>query len=181
MYNLVGISPKDVLLHGPSKLLVSNYHWHEPEVGIVGSYTPTEKDVEDHFGIFRGVDQIEAFGQATIGSCCSFLECKKKNLNITELKEKFIPAFISLGQVNFHNYLEVGDMFISIGKIKFYKFRQMVADGRIYKVPKGLDLDDYFSQLNSTQIFEYELRDDFNLIAEIFDITGRGIKREIFK
>src|SRR5688500_2354776 len=113
--NLVGVSPKDVLLHGPSKLLVSNYHWHEPEVGIVGSYTPNERDVQDHFGIFRGVDQIEAFGQAIIGSCCSFLEARKKNCSPIELKERYIPAFISVGQVNFHNYLAEGDTFISIG------------------------------------------------------------------
>lgn len=178
--NLVGVSPKDVLLHGPSKLLVSNYHWHEPEVGIVGSYTATEKDVQDHFGIFRGVDQIEAFGQATIGSCSTFLECRKKNCSTMELKEKFIPAFISLGQVNFHNYLQVGDTFVSIGQIKFYKFRQMVADGRIYKVPKGLDLNDYFSQFNTERLMEYGLNDDFLLIAEISDITGRGIKKELF-
>jgi hypothetical protein len=177
MNNLVGVSPKEMLLHGPSKLLVDNYHWHEPKIGIVASYTPNAKDVEDHFGLFRGVDQIEAFAQGTIGSLNPFLECLKQNCTPTQLKEHFIPAFISIGQVHFSNYLEEGDTFISIGVIKFHKFRQMVADGRIYKTPKDLDLNKYFNNFNETRLKEYDLSSDFTLVAELFDITGRAIKK----
>lgn len=178
MDNLVGVSPVHILLHGPSKLLVHKYHWHKPDTGIVASYTPTAKDVEDHFGVFRGVDQIEAFGQATIGSCVPFLESQKQNCYISGLRDKYIPTFISLGQVNFHSYLLEGDTFVSIGNIKFYKFRQMSVDGRIYKVPLGLDIDKYFSQFNSARLKNYDLDDGFTLIAEINDITGRAIKRK---
>ena len=182
MDNLVGTAPKDILVnHGPTKLLLNNYHWHSPHIGIVASYTPTERDVEDHFGVFRGVDQVESFAQAAVGSCNVFLECRKQGLTPYELKEKFVPWFISIGQVNFHSYLEKGDTFISIGHIKFYKFRQMSSDGRIYKVPKGLDLDHYFSQYIKKRILEYDLSDDFILIAELQDITGRAIKKELFK
>jgi hypothetical protein len=180
MDNLCGVEPRQMLLHGPTKRLLDAYHWHVPEVGIVASYTPKPRDVQDHFGIFRGVDQIEAFAQATIVSCGTFLECKKQSCEPLTLKEKFIPAFISTGQVNFHNYLEEGETFISIGKIKFYKFRQMVTDGRIYKAPKGLDLNIYFKDFDEIRLINYNLRDDFVLVAELFDITGRAIKKENF-
>ena len=181
MNNLVGVSPDKVLLHGPSKLLVDHYHWHLPETAIVGSYTPQTKDVKDHFGVFRGVDQIEAFCQATVGSCGPFLESQKHNCNIEDLREKYIPTFISVGQVNFHSYLREGETFVSIGHIKFYKFRQMVADGRIYKVPEGLNLDDYFRDFTAERIRSFEVDKDFTLVAEIYDITGRAIKHEKLK
>lgn len=180
MGNLVGTPPKDLLLHGPTKRLLDAYHWHEPKIGIVASYTPNAFDVNDHFDIFRGVDQIEAFAQATIVSCATFLECQKQNCKPEDLKDKFVPAFISVGNVYFHNYLTVGETFISLGKIKFYKFRQMVTDGRIYKVPKGLDLDAYFSDFNEEKLNNYQLSDDFTLVAELFDITGRALKKDIF-
>ena len=180
MENLIGVEPGQMLLHGPSKLFLDDFHWHDPNVGIVASYTPKARDVHDHFGVFRGVDQIEAFAQATIVSCGTFLECKKLNCTPLELKERFVPAFISVGAVNFHNYLAEGETFISIGKIKFYKFRQMVSDGRIYKVPKDLDLTKYFSDFNASGLENYELRDDFSLVAELFDITGRALKKETF-
>ncbi len=94
--NLVGVSPTQMLLHGPTKLLLSAYHWHSPNKGIVASYSPTERDVQDHFGVFRGVDQVEAFAQASVVSCATFLECRKLNCTPEELKDKFIPAFISI-------------------------------------------------------------------------------------
>jgi hypothetical protein len=149
-------------------------------VGIVASYTPTANDVEDHFGIFRGVDQIEAFAQATIVSCGAFLEKRKTGNSFEELKQKFVPIFIGVGQVNFHSYLEKGDTFVSIGYITFYKFRQMVAEGRIYKVPKSLDLDDYFSTFNEERLRTYQLSNDFTLIAELAGITGRALKKDKF-
>ncbi|MBK0383204.1 hypothetical protein I5M32_09560 [Pedobacter sp. SD-b] len=180
MDNLLGVSPEQLLLHGPTKRLLDAYHWHQPKIGIVASYTPKPFDVKDHFGVFRGVDQIEAFAQATIVSCATFLECKKQNCSPLELKDKFIPAFISVGNVNFHNYLQEGDTFISLGKIKFYKFRQMVADGRIYKAPKDVDLNQYFSDFDENKLENYILNDDFELVAELFDITGRALKKEIF-
>jgi hypothetical protein len=98
---LVGVSPTQVMLHGPTKLLIDDYHWHSPNKGIVASYTPKEKDVVDHFDVFRGVDQVEAFAQATTGSCGTFLECRKQNCTPDELKDKFIPSFISIGKVIF--------------------------------------------------------------------------------
>jgi 3-hydroxymyristoyl/3-hydroxydecanoyl-(acyl carrier protein) dehydratase len=179
--NLVGTGPTKMLQHGPTKLLLAAYHWHSPDKGIVASYTPAEKDVKDHFGLFRGVDQVEAFAQASVVSCATFLECRKKNCLPLELKKEFIPAFISIGQVNFHNYLEAGDTFISIGNITFYKWRQMVCDGRIYKAPKNMNLDEYFSDFDEERLLKYDISKDFILVAELFDITGRAIKIELFK
>jgi hypothetical protein len=179
--NLLSIHPTQVLLHGPTKLLLDAYHWHSPQKGIVASYSPKARDVEDHFGIFRGVDQVEAFAQATIVSCATFLECRKNKCLPDELKDKFIPAFISIGNVNFHYYLEVGDAFISVGNITFYKWRQMVCDGRIYKVPKGLDLDEYFKDFTEERLLNYDISKDFKLVAELYGITGRAILIELFK
>ncbi|WP_295797402.1 hypothetical protein [Mucilaginibacter sp.] len=178
--NLVGVDPVNLLLHGPTKRLVSNYHWHSPNKGIVASYSPTERDVEDHFNVFRGVDQIEAFAQATIVSCATFLQCRKQNCLPDVLRDTFVPAFISIGNVNFQNYLELGDTFISIGNITFWKWRQMVCDGRIYRVPKGLDLDEYFSDFTEERLLKYDISKDFIKVAELHDITGRAILIEQF-
>src|SRR6201992_2360640 len=161
--NLVDVDPANVLLHGPTKRLVDKYHWHSPAKGIVASYTPKARDVEDHFGIFRGVDQVESFAQATIVSCATFSECRKSDCLPDALKDKFIPAFISIGNVNFHYYLEEGQTFICIGNITFYKWRQMVCDGRIYKVPPGLDLDDYFKDFTEERLLKYDISKDFKL------------------
>ena len=178
--NLVGVTPSLALLYGPTKQLIDTYHWHSPDVGIVASYTPKARDVKDHFGIFRGVDQIEAFAQATIVSMASFLECRKMNCLPDMLRDKFIPAFISVGNVTFHNYLEKGDTFISIGHIKFYRWRQMVCDGRVYKVPKGFDLDAYFKDYTDERLLKYDVPSDFKLVSDLQGITGRAIKIELF-
>ena len=178
--NLVGIDPANLLLHGPTKRLVNAYHWHSPNKGIVASYSPTERDVEDHFNVFRGVDQVEAFAQATIVSCATFLQCRKQNCLPDVLRDNFVPAFISIGNVNFQNYLELGDTFISIGNITFWKWRQMVCDGRIYRVPKGLDLDEYFSDFTEERLLKYDISKDFVKVAELHDITGRAILIEQF-
>jgi hypothetical protein len=178
--NLVGLDPDQLLLHGPTKLLLDKFHWHSPEKGIVASYTPKARDVKDHFGLFRGVDQVEAFAQATIVSCATFSECRKNDCLPDGLKDMFLPAFISIGQVNFHNYLQKGDTFISMGNIKFYRWRQMVCDGRIYKVPKKLNLDEYFRDFTEERLLNYDISEDFKLVAELFGITGRAIKLELF-
>ena len=179
--DLTEVSPAQVLLHGPTKRLVDKYHWHVPDKGVVASYSPTARDVEDHFGVFRGVDQVESFAQATIVSCATFLECRKQNCTPDQLKDKFIPAFISIGNVIFHYYLEQGDTFICLGNITFYKWRQMVCDGRIYKVPPGLNLDEYFKDFTTEKLLKYDISKDFKLVAELFDITGRAILIEMFK
>ncbi len=177
--NLLGVHPKDVLLfHGDTKRLLDAYHWHSPKFGIVASYTPKPRDVKDHFGVFRGVDQIESCVQAIVASTSRFLESQKHEAEPKALAEKFIPVFISIGQVYFHSYLEEGETFINIGHTKFYKFRQMVSDGRIYRVPKGLDLDEYFANFSEKQIKNYDLSPDFKLISEFFDLTGRALKKD---
>lgn len=177
---LVGQKSKHWLPHGHTKRYVDNYHYHSPNVGIVASYTPKQRDVKDHFNIFRGVDQIESFAQATIVSNGVFLECKKMNIEPNQLAEKFVATFISVGNVHFQSYLEKGETFVNIGCVKFYKFRQMVCDGRIYKVPKGFNLDEYFKDFTDERLLSYDLGSDFKLVAELYDITGRAIKKELF-
>lgn len=180
MDTLLGKSPSKILLHGPSKLLVDEYLWYSPTIGVVAAYTPTASDVHDHFGVFRGVDQIESFGQATVVSCCTALECAKQNCSIDELKRKFNPAFLGVGQVHFHNFLREGDTFISMGKIVFYKFRQMVVDGNIFRVPKGFDLKTFFKNYTEDDFLTYRLPVEFELVAEINQIVGKAIKHSKF-
>ncbi len=181
MDNLLGIPPAEVLLHGPTKILLDKYLWHSPDAGIVASYTPSERDVKDHFGIFRGVDQVEAFAQASIVSCGAYRERQKLGCSFAELKQIFAPVFTGIGPVKFHSYLEQGDTFISIGQITFYKFRQMICDGRIYKAPKELDLDEYFRSYSEERLSAYDLSSDFKLVAEFSEVTGRAVKRELLK
>lgn len=179
--NLVGDPPGNWLLQGPTKRYVDAYHWHKPHVGIVASYTPTAFDVHDHFDVFRGVDQVEAFAQATIVSCGAFSQCKKSNIIPADLARSFIPTFIEIGSVHFRSYIEKGQTFICVGFIKFFKWRQMVCDGRIYRVPEGLDLDEYFRDFDEERLRNYDLGEGFTLIAILADITGRGIKKEILE
>jgi len=180
--SLCSIHPKEILIaYGPKKLLVDKYHWHSPTKGIVASYTPTDFDVEDHFGIFRGVDQIESFVQATAASLSMFLICQKHNCAPEDLRDKSVPSFISVGNVNFMAALEKGDTFVILGKITYYKFKQMVCDGRIYRCPQGLDLDDYFKDFNEERLLKYDLSPDFKLISDLYDITGREIDIEYFR
>jgi len=180
MENLINWDPKDILLHhGPTKRMVNKYHYHSPNVGIVASYVPTERDVEDHFNVFRGVDQIESFAQAATCSCTIYSECVKMNITPLQMSEIFFPFFISIGQVNFHDYIEKGDTFVNIGLIKFYKFRQMVCDGKIYKLPAGFDLDAYFKNYTDQQLLAYDLSSDFKLVAELSAVTGRCLKRTL--
>ncbi len=180
--SLCSIHPREILVtYGSKKLLVDKYHWHSPKLGVVASYTPTDYDVEGHFGIFRGVDQIESFVQATAASLSKFLICQKNNCAPEDLKDKFVPSFISIGSVNFMSSLEKGDTFVILGKITFYKFRQMVCDGRIYRCPPGLDLDQYFKDFNEERLSKYDLAPDFKLISDLHEITGREVDFEYFK
>lgn len=177
MGNLIGESPPVLLQHGPSKILIDEFIWHDPEFGIVTGYTPAAKDVLDHFGLFRGVDQIESMAQA-MAACSAYLECSKKNKTYAQFRTEFNPLFLSVGQINFHSYLQEGEMFICLGNIKFYKFRQMISDGRIYKVPANMNVNDYFKDFTTSRLMQYDLPDEFKLVAEIHDLIGRALKKQ---
>lgn len=178
MNTLIGVEPADLLIHGPSKLLVDAFHFHLPDRLIVGSYTPTGADVHDHFGVFRGIDQIESFGQ-TLGAASVFLECTKQGISPSEFKKRFTPTFLSLGNVNFHRYLKEGDTFVNLARITFHKFRQTTGSGKIYKVPDKRDLSTYFSQHTIAETLEQDLDTTFELIAEINAISGRTMRNDL--
>ena len=173
---LVGMNPEKVLPHGPTKLYVDEYIWHAPHIGIVASYTPKERDVHDHFGIFRGVDQVESFAQATVVSCSAFLETKKMKLDYEEYYKTINVVALGLQKVFFKDIIRFGEKFISIGAITFYKFRQMVATGRIYKAPVEMDLVSYFKEFSESRLRNYDISKDFTLAAEIHEVIIKGIK-----
>lgn len=177
MKSLIGITPGEALPHGPTKLLVDDFVWHSPNTGIIASYTPKAHDVQDHFGVFRGVDQIESFAQATVVACGVYLEAAKKELTFEELYEKYNTALMEVGHTRFLGFLAEGETYICMGIIQFYKFRQMVVDGRIYKVPKGLNLNEYFNDYTEEQLKNFELNEGFQLITELSGVTGKAVKK----
>ncbi len=178
MESLVGQDPGLVLPHGPSKLLVNEYLWHVPNAGIVATYTPKEQDVRDHFGVFRAVDQVESFGQATAVSCSAFLDTNKTGIGYKEYYKERNFVFMSIEKVLCHNFVRLNERYICIGIITFYKFRQMATSGRIYKVVTDLDLKNYFKSFTEEQLRNFTLAQDFVLVTEIEKIISKGIKIE---
>lgn len=180
MHTLKGQNPRNVLPHGPTKLLVDAFHWHDPEVGIVASYTPKERDVEDHFGVFRGVDQVESFGQACVVSCSVFLDAAKMGLSYAEYYQLRNFVFAGVQQVYCHGFIRLGETYVCLGIIQQYKFRQMTVSGRIYKAPVSLDLDAYFADFTSERLHAFDLGEEFEKVFEIHNIIGKGIKNALF-
>ncbi len=178
MESLVGLDPGLVLPHGPSKLLVDEYLWHLPNAGIVASYTPKDRDVRDHFGVFRAVDQVESFGQATAVSCSAFLDINKTGIGYKEYYKERNFVFMSIEKVLCHNFIRLNERYICIGIITFYKFRQMATSGRIYKVVTDLDLKNYFKSFTEESLRNFNLAEDFVLITEIEKVISKGIKIE---
>ncbi len=178
MESLVGQDPELILPHGPSKLLIDEYLWHKPNAGIVASYTPKEQDVKDHFGVFRAVDQVESFGQATAVSCSAFLDTNKTGLGYKEYYKERNFVFISIEKVLCHNFIRLNEKYICIGIITFYKFRQMATSGRIYKVVTDIDLKNYFGSFTEDSLRKFELSEDFVLVTEIEKVISKGIKME---
>lgn len=178
MESLVGQHPGLILPHGPSKLLVDEYLWHAPNTGIVAAYTPKEQDVRDHFGVFRAVDQVESFGQATAVSCSAFLDTHKTGIEYKEYYKVRNFVFMSIEKVLCHNFIRLNERYICIGIITFYKFRQMATSGRIYKVVTDLDLKNYFKSFTEEALRNFELSDDFVLVTEIEKVISKGIKIE---
>lgn len=181
MNTLVGENPAIILPHGPTKRLVNEYLWHSPNVGIVAAYTPNERDVHDHFGVFRAVDQVESFGQAVVVSCSAFLDTKKMGLDYTAYYKLRNFVFVGIKAVHCHNVIRHNETYVCLGVINFYKYRQMTASGKIFKAPQGLNLKDYFKNFTEERLRNYELDERFVLATELHDILGKGIKNELLQ
>lgn len=179
METLVGANPAVILPHGPTKRLVDQYLWHSPNAGIVAAYTPRERDVHDHFGVFRAVDQVESFGQAVVVSCSVFQDARKMGLSYEDYYKLRNFVFVGIKAVHCHDVIRLNETYICLGVINFYKYRQMTASGRIYKVPAGLDLDEYFQDFTEERLRNYDLDERFVFCTELHDILGKGIKNEL--
>jgi hypothetical protein len=179
MNTLVGQGTDIVLPHGPTKRLVDEYLWHSPNVGIVAAYTPNERDVHDHFGVFRAVDQVESFGQAVVVSCSAFLDTAKMGIGYKEYYKLRNFVFVGIKSVHCHNVIRYNEKYVCLGVINFYKYRQMTASGRIYKVPKGFDVNAYFKDFTDDRLRNDDIDKRFVLATELHDILGKGIKNEL--
>jgi len=176
MQSLVGISPDIALPHGPSKIYLDEFLWHHPKLGVIASYTIKEKDTNDHFGIFRGADQIEALGQASVVAGNAFISCVKKEMSFPELYEKYNFVFLSMGQAICKSFIKLGETAIIHAHFVDYKFRQMTATGKIYKVPDGFDLKAYYKNYSDADFSENKTPSNFEEVSEFKNLMGRGIK-----
>ena len=121
MQSLVGQPPGLILPHGPSKLLVDEYLWHIPNIGIVAAYTPKEQDVRDHFGVFRAVDQVESFGQATAISCSAFLDTNKYPPSLLYMCMTIGPSVLFLALTE-HAKGKVVEIISVYGRVAFFYY-----------------------------------------------------------
>jgi hypothetical protein len=176
MNSLVGMDPNEILPHGPSKIYIDGVIWHEPEFGIIAYYTPTEKDTHDHFDVYRGADQIESFGQATVVAMNAFLVCKSKNIGFAEMYKTYNFVFAEIGSAVCKSFLKTNETFIIIGFIDSYKFKQMKSSGNIYKVPKNFDFINEFKNYPKEKLKSNELPPGFELVTVFNGLIGRGIK-----
>jgi hypothetical protein len=177
MRSLVGMNPHEVLPHGPSKVYLDGFLWHEPESAVVAYYTPKASDTLDHFGVYRGADQIETFGQASVVAMNAFLTCKSREITFSQLYEEFNFVFLHIGSVHCRSFIKTGEPFIVIAFIDEYKFRQMQCSGRLYKVPEGTHLDEVATTFTLSTLRNYNLAPGFGLVSEFNGLVGRGIKK----
>jgi len=75
--------------------------------------------------------------------------------------------------------IRYNETYVCLGIINFYKYRQMTASGRLYKVPQGLDLHEYFKDFTEERLKNYDLDPGFVFCTELHDILGKGIKNEL--
>ncbi|MEO1259518.1 MAG: hypothetical protein AAFZ15_12005 [Bacteroidota bacterium] len=172
---LVGKTPEEVLIFGPNKMFIDEYLWFEENAGIVVAYQVKEHDTEGHFGILRGVDMIEIFGQAGT-SACTALEGKKQNKTRDELAENFRFVFLGVDQCRFSGMAKAGEILICFGKIRSYRFRQMTLDGSLYKVPNDFDYHHFFNSFSEVDFQKEALPDTFSEVANFKKLSGRAIK-----
>lgn len=168
---------EQVLPHGPSKRLIDRILWHSPKLGSIGVYTPTPSDVKDHFGIFRGADQIECLAQASVVPLLAYNESHKLNLSFEDYFKEFVILGAGVGKVVMHHYLKEGEQFVVLGKITFYRFRQMIVDGKIFKVPDSIDVYNYFSTYPEESFKNLHLSPEFKLVSDFEDLVGRALRR----
>lgn len=176
--SLVGVQPKEILPYGPTKLFVDEYLWHNPEVGCVASYRVKEDDVKDHFGLFRGVDQLEFFAQSSLVSLGIFQIVNRTNLSIYQLQEQYNCLFLGVERVRFHHFVRCGETLISVAVLNKYVFKQMTCSGRVYKVPDDFDRKAYCSFLCADNVKDFQFKDDLKIIAEFENATGWYVKKE---
>lgn len=174
------MAPADILLHGPSKIYVDELLWFYPQTGIVTTYTVQQKDVHDHFDVFRGVDMIESAGQTGV-LACSILLAQKEQRPISVLQGEFIMAFLGLGNARFHDFVKQGETLVNVIEIHRYKFRQISFSGTVYKQNGPAETKAYFDNLNEEEFKNGQLPSSFSKIADFEDYRGRAVKRKKIK
>ena len=178
MNSLVGISPAQALPHGPTKIFLDEFLWHEPTLGVVAKYEPKESDLKDHFGLFRGADQIEMFGQTSVVAANAFISCKKKNIGFDQLYKDYVFVFMKMGEAVCKSFIKSGEVAVAYAYIVDYKFKQMTASGTIYKCRSDFDLRGYYRYYSHERFKLRETPEVFTEVTEFNNLIGRGIKAE---
>lgn len=174
--SLVGLSPLETLPHGPSKIYIDEFLWHETNTGVIAIYKVQEKDTLDHFNVFRGADLIEAFGQASVVAGNAFISCSKKSITFKELYSKYNFVFLSMGEAICKSFIKLGETVIIHAHFDDYKFRLMTSTGKIFKAPQDFNLKEYYSNYSIEEFKNTTVPETFIEIAAFKNLKGRGIK-----
>ncbi len=177
--SLVDLNPKDILPYGETKLLVDEFIWHDPKQGVAGTYVAKERDVQDHFNIFRGVDMVESFAQSTLVAGGLFLALEKSDLSIDELLERYKVVFTSIGDTKFYKQILKGDTIVHLGRLNYFKHKQISFDGIILTPTASLSAQALL-ETYSTDPSNYKHNHcDYSIVASLSDIKGQAIEYSI--
>lgn len=171
--NCYDFKPAEVLAHGPSKIVIEKYLWLESGKGMIHSYTVTAKDVLDHFGVLRSIDQLESFGQG-ICSYSSFILAKKYEECPSNIKDHFTHINLS-GGGKFFGKIKEGETIIIFGQEDFCKFRKTRFTGQIYKWDSEQPYNEYFKDYSISDFDSLKLPKDCLHVATV-DATVKAIR-----
>ena len=177
---LTEIQPENILQHGPSKRYVDEFLWFEGKLGAVATYQPTAEDVKDHFGVFRGVDQVESFAQGTAVAAITLLEAQKQGMSIVEFQKHWNIAFLGVEQVKLLNFLREGDRMVAVAQTTFHRFHQMIVNGKTFRAPADFDLQAWARDFSKQDLLDYRMPESFQPIGEISDLKVVALKKTKF-
>ena len=172
---LVGKQPEEILIFGKEKMYVDQFLWFEEKTGIAVAYQVQEKDVKGHFGIMRGVDMIEIFGQSATAACTA-LVCQKEQATRDELFLRFRFVFVGIDEARFLQQVKTGDILICIGRITSFRFRQITMDGTLYRAKQDWDYTSFFEKYTSNDFQKESIPAELEAVAKFKNLIGRAIK-----
>lgn len=153
---------REFLPHGPTKLYIDEIIYNG-EMGLASLYRVQEKDTLDHFGYFRGVDQVETCGQASLAWHMNrvYLKRLKKNKKVIS----FDCLANSINEAVFLSPVSTGDLYLTVCSCKHLRsFVEADSVGYVIPSEKEESVRDYFSNLKKDSLLDADLKDLFGLV-----------------